>query len=373
MSTVYSKSVSFNIYTGAALQRAQTAQKNHVEPLDKSISSLADGVRRLSDTTRYIRGRSINCMFTSIRTSEKAAYFGWINCFVVIIAFALKVYLIRRPFEKAGVGAGAGSVAGSSSSVPLFNTAGYAAMLGLGSKKKASTATSYVAGAGFGGGEFPSELDEANAGSSNNDRNNSMNGMAGMAGMGMGGMGMGMNRPSPSANGNHTSNNAGFGSDFDQFSKPPTASMPNQFPGMAGMSNTMPNTGSNQPTTTGMSGLAQLSGMSSMPSMQSSPAPTPGLSMPSFPSSASGLPNLKQPMFNNSFGNSPTPQQFTNQQQNRPQQTQPQAGVGAMPSLNASPFGAPTFGTVPNPGTTSGNGLNNLAGFGGNSGFNNYQ
>jgi len=99
MSTLTSKVVSFNIYAGHDLHKYQGAKASHMEPLDRALAGLTESVRKFVDGYHYLRARIITCQSTTESTNDRVFWWGLGNFAVILSAFLIKIYLIRRPFE----------------------------------------------------------------------------------------------------------------------------------------------------------------------------------------------------------------------------------------------------------------------------------
>lgn len=100
MSTMTTKVISFNVYSGHDLHKYQRAKTDHMQPLDKAIISLTENVRQFTDSYHYIRGRIITCHKTAKSTNQRAYWFGLLNFAAILSATALKIFMIKRPFEQ---------------------------------------------------------------------------------------------------------------------------------------------------------------------------------------------------------------------------------------------------------------------------------
>ena len=99
MSTMTSKMLSFNIYSGSELHRIQNAKNDSVEPLDKAVMAVTESVRKLTDTYSYLRTRIFACQWTVESTSDSVWLYGSINIVLAIAALFLRTVFIVKPFN----------------------------------------------------------------------------------------------------------------------------------------------------------------------------------------------------------------------------------------------------------------------------------
>lgn len=99
MSTMTSKMLSFNIYTGSELHRFQNAKSDNVEPLDHAVMAATESMRKLTDTYSYVRTRLFACNWTIESAEESIWLWGTINIVLAIVALLLRTVFIVRPFS----------------------------------------------------------------------------------------------------------------------------------------------------------------------------------------------------------------------------------------------------------------------------------
>jgi hypothetical protein len=106
MSTMTSKMLSFNIYSGHELHRFQNAKSDNVEPLDKAVMAVTESIRKLTDTYSYVRTRVYACKWTVESAEDTVWFWGILNIILAIVALALRTIFIVKPFSVNGPIAG---------------------------------------------------------------------------------------------------------------------------------------------------------------------------------------------------------------------------------------------------------------------------
>lgn len=98
MSTMTSKMLTFNIYTGGDLHRFQNAKTDSIEPLDHAVVSVTESLRKLADSYSYVRSRLFACTWTVESAEESIWLWGTINILLAIGGLLLRTVFIVRPF-----------------------------------------------------------------------------------------------------------------------------------------------------------------------------------------------------------------------------------------------------------------------------------
>lgn len=111
MSTMTSKTISFNIYTGNGLHRFQNANAGHLQPLDAIVSELNDNVNGLRDAYSYLRTRLMTSALTAESSLSRVWIWGLVNIALALAALVLRTVFIVRPFQTARTFSGSGSSA----------------------------------------------------------------------------------------------------------------------------------------------------------------------------------------------------------------------------------------------------------------------
>lgn len=104
MSTMTSKIISFNIYSGGDLHQYQNAKSRHMQPLDRSIATLTESVRQFVDNYHYLRGRILTCHNTAVSSNSRVFWWGLANSLFLVLALYVKTALTKRPFDKRKAG-----------------------------------------------------------------------------------------------------------------------------------------------------------------------------------------------------------------------------------------------------------------------------
>lgn len=100
MSTVTGKVVSFNMYVGNSMSKHDAATSAHLDPLEKSINMMAEGLNSLEDHQRYIATRTQRCRSTQDSTASRVLWCQFLETAGIIGISCLQVFFLRRMFEK---------------------------------------------------------------------------------------------------------------------------------------------------------------------------------------------------------------------------------------------------------------------------------
>mmetsp|Transcript_33316 Transcript_33316/g.61949 ORF Transcript_33316/g.61949 Transcript_33316/m.61949 type:complete len:208 (-) Transcript_33316:209-832(-) len=107
MSSLTSKTVSFNIYVGTALVDHEIAKKEHLDPLENSILLLGESLQFVVNDQQYLITRER--LARSTNASTKSRVF-WLNFFETLVLFAVggfQMFHLRQFLDKkSGVGGG---------------------------------------------------------------------------------------------------------------------------------------------------------------------------------------------------------------------------------------------------------------------------
>jgi len=95
MSTVTGKMVSFNMYVGDDLSAHDAAGVAHLDPLQKSIRSLVDGINGLNDHQSYMSGRLSRHEETLVSTGSRVLFYNLLETAVLLIVGIFQVWWIR--------------------------------------------------------------------------------------------------------------------------------------------------------------------------------------------------------------------------------------------------------------------------------------
>jgi hypothetical protein len=98
MSTVTTKTVSFNINVGDLLD-PNLAKLEHLDPIEKSIMRLSEGLSQIQNEQKYLRLREMTHRDVTEQTCARLLWWSIFEVFILVFMSVFQVWYLRRFFE----------------------------------------------------------------------------------------------------------------------------------------------------------------------------------------------------------------------------------------------------------------------------------
>lgn len=98
MSTVTTKTVSFNVHIGDLLD-PNLAKLEHLDPIEKSIMRLSEGLSQIQNEQKYLRLREMTHRDITEATCARLLWWSIFEVFILVFMSVFQVYYLRRFFE----------------------------------------------------------------------------------------------------------------------------------------------------------------------------------------------------------------------------------------------------------------------------------
>lgn len=98
MSTVTTKTVSFNIHVGDLLD-PNLAKLEHLDPIEKSIMRLSEGLSQIQNEQKYLRLREMTHRDITEQTCARLLWWSIFEVIILVFMSVFQVYYLRRFFE----------------------------------------------------------------------------------------------------------------------------------------------------------------------------------------------------------------------------------------------------------------------------------
>ncbi|KAL0479692.1 hypothetical protein AKO1_007519 [Acrasis kona] len=98
MSTVTPKTVNFQINVGGPADPS-VARLEHLDPIEKSIMSLSEGLASVQSEQKYLKVREAQHRAIADQTNQRVTYFNIFSVSILLAMSLFQVYYLKRFFE----------------------------------------------------------------------------------------------------------------------------------------------------------------------------------------------------------------------------------------------------------------------------------